>query len=321
MDRLASISAFVQVVETGSFSAAAKRLKVAPALVTKRVQCLEERLGIRLLNRTTRKVGLTELGERYYQRCARFLSDFAEAESFARSLQSTPHGTFRINTSVALARILSPIIAAYVEIYPDVSFELIMTDHMVGMVEEHFDLAIRAGVLPDCNSLIRRSLGIGRFALCAAPAYLARAGVPHHPKDLAAHNCLNFAQSRTDRDWRFTGREGEYVVGINGNLRSNSIEALRAATLAGQGICLLPQLVVADDLWAGRLERLLAEYPTPDAIIHALYPAGRHESAQLRTFLDFLVKQLRDTDRDRKRPQGNRANTAQCAVFHPDQQG
>jgi DNA-binding transcriptional LysR family regulator len=320
MDRITSISAFVQVAESGSFSGAARRLNITPAMVTNHVQFLEGRLGVRLLNRTTRKVGLTEAGTRYYQRCTRILSDLAEADSFARSLRAAPHGTFRLNTDVALARLLGPVIADYVAVYPAVSFELIMTDQSVDMVEERFDLAVRAGDLPDRNSLIQRRLGIGKSAICAAPAYLTRAGVPRHPKDLAGHNCLDVVPSPAGAEWRFAGPDGEYLVEVGGNLRSNSLEALRAAAVAGHGVCVLPLTIVADDLRAGRLERLLPEYRTPDAIIHAVYPAGPHVSVNLRTFLDFLLERLRAAERDRPKEPSAGDNFSASVTAHPARQ-
>jgi DNA-binding transcriptional LysR family regulator len=293
MDRFASIQTFVQVAQLGSFAGAARRLNMTPAMATNHVQALEQRLGVRLLNRTTRKVALTEEGAGFYERCARILSDMAEAESVARARQSTPSGTVRLNTDVALARVLSPIIADYTSVYADVSFELIMTDHMVDMIEEQFDLAIRAGELRDSNYLIRRSLGVGRFALCAAPRYLARCGTPRHPKDLAAHNCLNVAHPARDDQWHFAGADGAHAITVAGNLRSNSVEALRVATVAGQGLCLLPLLSVADDLAAGRLVTLLPEYTTADALVHAIYHAGGHMPVKLRSFLDFVIARLR----------------------------
>ena len=291
MDRITSMTAFVQVVDHGSFSAAAKRLELSPAMVTSHVQALEKRLGIQLLNRTTRKVSVTEAGRAFYERCTQILTEVEEAETAASDLHSTPRGTLRVNTSVALARLVTPLIADYVAKYPEVSFELIMTDRMIDLVEEGFDLALRAGPLPD-STLISRRLGLGRKTLCAAPAYLARRGTPKHPSDLAGHNCLTYMNSFLENHWRFTGPNGEHEVDVSGNLRTNSIEGMRAAALSGLGICLMPALTIGPDIAAGRLVRLLPEFRTTEAIIQAVYPSSRHLSLKVRTFLDFLVDRL-----------------------------
>ncbi|HET7594883.1 MAG TPA: LysR family transcriptional regulator [Stellaceae bacterium] len=291
MDRITSMTAFVQVVDHGNFSAAAKRLELSPAMVTSHVQALEKRLGIQLLNRTTRTVSVTEAGRAFSERCIQILAEVEEAETAASDLHSTPRGTVRLNSSVALARLVTPLIADYVAIYPDVSFELIMTDRMVDLVEEGFDLALRSGPLPD-STLIARRLGLGRKILCASPTYLAHHGTPQHPSDLAEHNCLTYVNSFLDHHWRFTGPDGEHEVDVSGNLRTNSIEGMRAAALAGLGICLMPAMSIGPDVTAGRLVRLLPEFRTTEAIIQAVYPASRHLSLKVRTFLDFLVERM-----------------------------
>ena len=216
MDRIMSMQAFVQVVDSGSFSGAARRLGVSPALVTGHVQSLEKRLGVQLLNRTTRKLNLTEIGRGFYDRSSRILAEVDEAESLATAQQSTPRGTLRLNTSVSLARLVTPLIADYVALYPEVSFELVMTDRMIDMVEEGFDLALRSP-LPD-SSLMRRRLGIGRKVLCAAPDYLARHGRPTRPEELAGHNCLLYLHPPVDGHWQFTGPDGEHDIEISRRL-------------------------------------------------------------------------------------------------------
>jgi DNA-binding transcriptional LysR family regulator len=291
MDRVLSMQAFVQVVDSGSFSRAAKRLSVSPAVVTGRIQSLEKRLGVQLLNRTTRKVNLTEIGRGFYERCQRILAELDEAEGLASAQQSTPRGVLRLNTSVSLARLVTPLIADYVALYPEVSFELVMSDRMVDMVEEGFDLALRSGPLPN-SSLRMRRLGIGGMALCASPAYLARHGRPERPEDLAAHNCLLHINSHLEGHWHFDGPDGAHDVDVAGSLRSNSIEGLRAAALAGLGICLLPTVNIGEDLRSGHLVRLLPDYRTGEVTVQAVYPAGPHVSVKLRTFLDFLVERL-----------------------------
>lgn len=291
MDRIMSMQAFVQVVDSGSFSGAAKRLGVSPAVVTGHVQSLEKRLGVQLLNRTTRKVNLTEVGRGFYDRASRILAEIEEAEGSASAQQSTPRGTLRLNTSVSLARLVTPLINDYVALYPEVVFELVMSDHMVSMVEEGFDLALRSGPLPD-SSLRTRRLGVGRLALCASPDYLARYGRPQQPEDLKQHNCLIYIHSPLEGRWHLSGTDGEHEVEVAGNLRSNSIEGLRAAALSGLGICLLPMVNISEDLKAGHLVRLLPDYRTTEVVVQAVYPPGRHVSVKVRTFLDFLVERL-----------------------------
>ena len=287
MDRLDTMRTFVLVVDSGSFAGAAKRLQVSPATVTHNVQSLEDHLGAQLLNRTTRKLNLTEVGQGYYELCSRILAEIDDAERCVSAAQTTPRGLLRLNTSIWLARVVAPFIAEFSTVYPDVSFELIVTDHMVDLVEQGFDLALRGGPLPD-SDLISRRLGFAELTLVAAPDYLARHGTPERPQDLASHNCLTLVQ--LDHHWRFSGPEGEIEVDVSGNLRSNTLEALRRAAMAGQGICLVPTASVIEELKSGCLVRLLPDYRTTEPVIHALYPASRHLSAKVRVFLDLLVR-------------------------------
>lgn len=288
MDRMTSMTFFVQVVDRGSFISAAKHLGVSPAMVSNHIQRLEAALGVQLLNRTTRKVSLTEAGSAYYERCTQILADIEDAERQASALQTSPGGTIRLNISVALARLVAPIITDYCQLYPEVSFDMIMSDRLVDLLEEKFDLALRTGPLPD-SSLITRRLALGRLLLCAAPDYLAKQGTPEVPEDLGRHNALIYANSFLDAAWRLEGEDGVHEVAIAGNLRSNSIEGLRAAALAGQGICLLPEISIAEDIERGQLVPLLPKYHAEEVTIQAVYPPSRYLSAKMRTFLDFLA--------------------------------
>jgi DNA-binding transcriptional LysR family regulator len=291
MDRLASMQAFVQVVDSGSFAGAAKRLAASPAAVTHHVQALEDRLGVQLLNRTTRRLSLTEVGRTFYQHSAQILAQVEEAERSATLLQTTPRGLLRLNTSEGIARVVMPLIAEFTAAHPEMSFDVVLTDRMVDMVEGGFDLALRAGPLPD-SSLISRKLALGKLILCAAPDYLARRGAPQRPEDLAGHNCLIYQM--LGNEWRFNGRAGDVAVAVSGNLRSNSLEAVRRAALSGQGIGLLAAVVVAEDLQKGALVRLLPEYDANEVVIQAVYPASRHLSVKTRSFLDFLAQRMND---------------------------
>lgn len=291
MDRLASMQVFVQVVESGSFAAAAKRLDASAATVTHHIQALEDHLGVQLLHRTTRRLNLTEVGRNFYEHSTRILTQVEEAERCATTLQTTPRGLLRINTTEAFARVLAPLIAEFGAAHPDVSFEVVATNQMVDLIEEGFDLALRPGPLPD-SSLISRRLGVGKLIACAAPAYLERCGTPQRPQDLADHNCLIHAVRESP--WGFTGPDGAVAVEVSGNLRSNTWAAIRGAALAGQGIALLPVVQIADDVNEGRLTRLLADYDTGEIIVCAVYPASRHLSVKVRSFLDFTVKRLHE---------------------------
>jgi DNA-binding transcriptional LysR family regulator len=291
MDRLASMQVFVQVVESGSFAAAARRLDASPATVTHHVQALEDHLGVQLLNRTSRHLNLTEVGRMFYEHSARILAQVEEAERCASELHTTPRGLLRINTTEAFARVLAPLIAEFSANHPDMSFEVVTTDHLVDLVAAGFDLAFRAGPLPD-SSLIARRLGVGRLIPCAAPAYLERHGSPQGPQDLVGHNCLIHAA--IEDQWHFTGPEGAITVHVSGNLRSNTWPAIRGGALAGQGVALLPIVLVAEDVQAGLLTRLLPDHDTGEVAIYAIYPASRHLSVKVRGFVDFSVKRLHE---------------------------
>ena len=282
---------FVQVVDSGSFAAAAKRLNTSGSVVTHHVQVLEEHLGVQLLNRTTRKLNLTEVGRTYYRHSAHILAQLKEAERCASELQTTPGGVLRVNTTEGLAGVLAPLIAEFSTNYTRMSFDIVATDQMVDLIEAGFDLGLRGGALPD-SSLMRRRLGFAKLIPCAAPSYLERRGVPQGPKDLADHNCLIHAAYESP--WHFTGPDGTIAVDVAGNLRSNTWPAIRGAALSSQGIALLPIVQIADDVHRGRLTRLLPDHDTGDIAVQAVYPASRHLSIKVRTFLDFLVERLHE---------------------------
>src|SRR2546430_17104783 len=213
MDRMTSMATFVKVVESRGFSAAARTLGMSPSMVKAHVQALEERLGVRLLNRSTRRVSLTEVGHAYYERCLQVLADVEDADQIAQALQWTPRGTLRLNTSIAIPPLLAPVIAEFVALYPEVSINLTMTDRMIDLVEEGFDLAVRNMSVPD-SSLIVRRVATYRFVVCGAPSYLAARGPPGQPADLAEHNCLIYSQSAWGNEWRFVGPDGEQSITV-----------------------------------------------------------------------------------------------------------
>ena len=292
MDRLTSLTVFTRVVECGGFSAAARRLNMSTTMVSSHVQALEDRLGVRLLNRTTRKVSLTEIGQQYYQRSSQILADLEEADRAAGALQATPRGTLRLHSSMSVIRFLAPAISEFIGLYPAVSIDLIVGQRMVDMVEEGFDLAVRSLPLPD-SSLVVRRLTSWRNIVCGSPGYFERHGTPRQPGDLVRHNCMQHASYPFGDEWRFEGPDGEPVsVRVNGNLLTNSQETLRRLALDGRGLFIPPPFLVADDLRAGRLVRVLEDYLGVEFAINAFYPHRDHVSAKVRCFIDFLVERF-----------------------------
>ncbi len=286
------MAVFAKVVDSASFAAAARHFNMSPAMVSKHVRTLEERLGVRLLNRTTRRVSATEVGQDYYERCLRILSELEDADRAAGDLQAAPRGLLRVTTSVSFgARQLAPLIADYLAAYPDVAIDLSLHDYYVDLLEARIDLAIRLGQLSD-SSLIARKLCAVEMVLCAAPGYLKTHGVPQKPRDLLKHSCLIYTHAAS-RAWTFTDRSGkEEVVRVAGRLSANSGDALLALAVKDSGITLAPDYLVGDDLTAGRLIRLLPDYATQDTPVYAVYPHSRYLSAKTRTFVDFLASRF-----------------------------
>ena len=289
MDRFVGMAVFAKVVESASFAAAARHFDISPAMVSKHVRRLEERLGVRLLNRTTRRVSATEVGQNYYERCLRILSEVEDAERAAGDLQAAPRGLLRVTTSVSFgAHQLAPAIADYLVAYPDVSIDLSLHDNYVDLLEERIDLAIRQGQLSD-SSLITKKLYAVEMVLCASPGYLAANGTPQQPRDLVKHDCLIYTYAASGT-WTFTDPNGKgEVVRISGRVLADSGDALLTFALKDTGIVLAPDYLVADALSAGRLIRLLPEYKTPATLVYAVYPHSNFLSAKTRTFIDFLA--------------------------------
>ena len=294
MDRLTSLIAFAQVVESGGFSAAARRLGMSTTMVSSHVQALEARLGVRLLNRTTRKVSLTEAGTDYYRRCAQILSDIREADHIASAQQATPTGTLRLFTNTHILRFVGPIISEYLALYPGVTVDLTMGERMIDLVEERIDIAIRTTPPPDSSLIVRRLIH-WRHILGASPKYLEEHGAPRSLAELSERNCLRYAQYPYGDEWRFEDSKGDQVsVHVSGNLISTSAEVLRIAALDGRGLVLGPDFYAFEDLAQGRLIPILPQYrPVPFAI-NAIYPAKQNLSAKVRTFLDHIAHRIND---------------------------
>jgi DNA-binding transcriptional LysR family regulator len=289
MDRLTSLTAFVRVVDSGGFSAAARRLNMSTTMVSNHVQALEDRLGARLLNRTTRKVSLTEVGRTYYERCIRILSDIEQADDIAGASQSTPRGTLRIYTATHIVPYIAPAVTEFLSLYPDAKVDLTMGERAIDLIDEGYDVAIRLTPPPD-SSLIVRNLATWRHVLCCSPAYLEAHARVSQLAELANHNCLHHVLYPYGDDWHFADRKGAPAhVKTSGNLITNSGETLRHATLQGIGIGLMAGFLVADDLEEGRLIRLLPEYRPVEFAMSVVYPHRHHLSAKVRRFIDLLA--------------------------------
>jgi DNA-binding transcriptional LysR family regulator len=292
MDNLSGMAVFAQVVESRSFTAAAQRLGMSKAAVSKQVSRLEERLGARLLNRTTRRLSLTEIGAAFYERCARIVAEAEEAELAVTRLHAAPRGTLRVDAPVSFGlQYLAPILPAFMAQNPELSVDLTFNDRFVDLVEEGYDVAVRIARLPD-SSLVARKLSESRALVCAAPGYWQRRGRPVHPADLAAHNCFAYSYLATRNEWRFRGPDGPASVRISGSLTANNGDVLREAAVAGLGVAMLPAFMVCDELRAGRLEPVLRDFEADPVGIQAVYPHNRHLSAKVRAFIDHLVAAL-----------------------------
>jgi DNA-binding transcriptional LysR family regulator len=290
MDHLASIAAFVSVVENGGFAAAARHLNVSRTLVSNQVQELEDRLGARLLNRTTRRVSVTETGRQYYERSTHFLAEIDEADREAGALSATPRGRLRVHCHPVLSGFIAPVLAAYLRDNPQVSVDLRRGDQMIDLLEEEFDLAIRINVPPDSSLMVRR-LADWRHVLCCSPSYLETHPEPASPADLSAHNCIRYAFYPFGDEWRFTDPDGKpLTVRVAGNLVTSDTELRRLAVLAGVGLSLIAPFAIDEELRAGSLVPLLRNYPTVVFSIAVVYPHRRHLAAKVRVFIDALAR-------------------------------
>ena len=296
MDRLTALTVFRHVVELGSFAAAARHLNLSPAAVSKNIGELEAHLAVRLINRTTRRMSLTEAGTLYYRQIARVLDELEEADSSLGPLQESPRGLLRVSAPLTLTLVcLSPALPGFLSRHPDLTLDLRLDDRRVNIVEEGFDIAIRASDRLEDSSLVARKLTTTAHVVCAAPAYLERHGRPRSPEDLRQHSCIQYTLSGHVDDWTFSRRGQTVRVPIEGRYRVTSSLAVRDALRAGFGLSLIPLAYVRDDLEAGRLERVLEEWSTVDLSVYAVYPSRRHVVPKVRAFLDFLVAELETT--------------------------
>jgi DNA-binding transcriptional LysR family regulator len=289
MDRFAGIEAFAAVVERGSFTAAAAALQTAKSSVSETIRGLEERMGVRLLERTTRRVRPTEAGAAFYRHCRRLLDDLAAARAEAQAAQRQPAGRLRVGTPDAFAeRYVLPGLGAFLARYPTIEIELVEAAGAADLVEQGLDLAIRIVEKPEPRLVVRR-IATSRIAIVAAPGYLAAAGTPLKPRDVLHHHLIGFSPLA----WRDTWRIGKDTLAVQPRLLTNNGESLRAAALAGLGLAAIPEWLVADALVAGQLTRVLADHETPSGGIYAVYPTNRLLAARVRLFVDHIARDLR----------------------------
>jgi DNA-binding transcriptional LysR family regulator len=295
MDSLTDIAVFVQVVESGSFTAAAKRLSLSKSVVSKYVTRLENRVGARLLNRTTRRLSVTEAGQTFYERSRRGLLEIEEAEAEVSRLQEEPRGTLRVNTPMSFGVLhIAPAIPEFLRRYPELSVDMHLDDRRVDVIEEGFDVSVRISDLPD-SSLIARRLGPCRHAIVASPEYLKQHGTPRTPKELRDHNVITYQYQQSAQEWHFQAAgETPVSVPVSGSIQMTNSLALREAVLNGAGITRTPTFVVGRDLQDGTLQAVLTNYETLEVSIYVVFPQRHFLAPKVRAFVDFMIEHISD---------------------------
>lgn len=291
MDKLRSMEILVAVVDAGNFTAAAARFNLSPVMVGKHIAQLEATLGARLLTRTTRRQSLTEIGAQYVEQCRAILSQIAAAERGAEAMRSVPRGRLRVTASTSFGNEwLAPALTDYLRLHPQVSVDLNLNDRMVDLVDEGYDAAIRIGA-PQDSGMIARPLRPYTMAICASPGYLKARGTPRTPADLAQHECLDFVVGDIGVSWRLQSVHGKRPLQPS-RFRANSGQALRQAALYDFGIVMQAEVLLAQDIAAGRLVPILREYLPAPRPMHVIYPRDRRATPKLTTFIDFMVERL-----------------------------
>ena len=290
MDQQGEMAVFVRVVEHESFSSAARALKLTPSAVSKLIGRLEDRLGARLLNRTTRRLSMTEEGHAFYQRCVPILSAIDEAEMAVTELHAEPRGLLKVNASTAFGQFhIQPLIPKFLERHPDLRIQLTLSDSLVNLVEEEVDVAIRIADMPD-STLIAKKLSAVHRTVAAAPSYIEKFGIPKSPEDLKNHNCLTLSFETSLNQWEFKGSDGPKRIRVNGSFETNNAAALYEAGLAGLGLFRAANFVVGSDFKEGRLIPVLEDYEMINQVnIYAVYPHSKHLSPKVRAFVDLMI--------------------------------
>jgi DNA-binding transcriptional LysR family regulator len=288
-------SVFFSVVEANGFGAAARRLEMTPASVSRRVKSLEQRLGVRLLQRTTRKLSLTDAGERYYREGRRLLHELDDLEQALTASAREPEGELRLVAPMSFGqRRLAPLVANFATLHSKLRISLILEDRETDLIDEAADLAIRIGYPTDSSMIARAIATVPRHA-CASPEYLKRRGYPESPEDLLHHDCLHYSLISEREEWTFLGDDGETTLAVKGNFCSNNGDVLAEAAMQGLGITLLPNFIVEQALAQGRLVKVLEAYERTPMTLFALYPSRRHVPAKTRRFLEYLLDHFAGT--------------------------
>ncbi|WP_165435349.1 LysR family transcriptional regulator [Bradyrhizobium sp. Leo121] len=292
MDKVASLKAFVKVVETGSFSEAGRQLRLSRSAISKYVGDLEEGLGVQLLNRTTRHASPNENGQLYFERALVILSEIDAADQAVTHLQSAPRGLLRINAPMSFGTIkLGPALADFMLKYPDMQLQLVLSDDLVDPVQDGFDVTLRIAEL-ESSSLIARKVTPVPRVVCASPDYLEKHGMPSHPRDLRDHVSLTYGFLLTGNQWKLTGADGEHWIQPAWSLCVNNAEVLRDVAVKGRGVALIPEFIAGEALKKGWLKVILKDFWAPPLTLYAIYPPTRHLSVKVRLFIDFLVERF-----------------------------
>lgn len=295
MDHLNDMATFASVVGEGSFSSAARKLGLSKATVSKRINRLEDRLGARLLNRTTRRISLTEVGAAFHEHCSRLVAEAEEAEQTVTELTAEPRGTLRINVPMSFGRLhIARAIPEFLSRFPGLHVDITLDDAFVDVVHGGYDLAIRIADLPD-SSLVARQLAPSRRVVCGSPGYFRRRGVPQTPDDLRDHDCLSYSYLATSGSWPFKRGQRTWNVPVSGSLSANNGDVLLAAAVAGAGLVLVPTFMVEQQLRNGALRPVLMAYAEGDFGIYAVYPHRRHVGAKVRAFVDYFAERFGPT--------------------------
>ena len=297
MNLLNGIELFVKTIESGSFSAVGRQLRMAPSSISRQINGLEEELGVRLLQRSTRNINLTEAGQIYFERVSKILADLEEAKLAISQLQATPKGLLRVNVAIPFGeRKIVPLIPEFLTLYTDLKIELILEDRTIDLIEERVDLSVRIGRLAD-STLIARKLADNKFVVCGSQTYFQKNGVPTSPDDLIRHNCIVNKNMYQSNSWNFKKGNAVSTVSVTGNFQANTGGALFKAMLSDLGVAVLPTWYVGEEIEKGNLQMVLEDYQVSlpamaDSAIYALYPAGQYLPPKVRVFIDYLVEKF-----------------------------
>jgi DNA-binding transcriptional LysR family regulator len=294
MDRFQEMASFVAVVDAGSFIRAADLSHLSKAAVSRHLNDLEHRLGVRLLHRTTRRLSLTAEGQAFYSRCKELLASVEEAEAEITSQSGAPSGLLRVNAPLTFGVLhLAPLWGQFADLYPKVSLDVTLGDRVVDLVDEGYDLAVRITAMTG-SMLVSRKLASTRVVLCASPAYLAKHGTPTHPSELASHRAVAYTYWSGRDEWEFTGPNGAVSVNVNACIHANNGDTCRLAALEHQGIILQPTFIVGEDLERGTLVELMPQFRSIELGIHAVYPTRKFLPLKVRRLIDFLAEAFRN---------------------------